>query len=220
MAAISYLSATDLATETIRRRIQQTPLLPGSRIDPAALASEFGLSRTPVRDALTRLQNEGLVEVIPRVGIFVRRIETNEVLEIYAIKEALEPVLAQWATQRGTLSARESFAASIGRLRDLAEAHDVNAYVDLVVERRLELIRMAQAPVIDNILRSIDGRVRTLRAQNLAQKSRIWASLEEHADIAAAVVAGDRDLAYERTKRHVQSARASLIKLLDIPVVV
>jgi DNA-binding GntR family transcriptional regulator len=214
MTGLPSFSASDLATERIRELINTDEMPQGYKINVEELAQEFGVSRTPVRDALGRLEAEGLVHVVPRVGVYVRKIGLTEVLEVYAIKEAVEPVMAQWATERGSQSQREDFYQSARKLADLSVAGDVGEYVSFVVERRLQLMEMAGSTVLTDVFRSIDGRVRLLRFKNLHQPSRIESSLREHQAIARAVRAGDAQLAYDLTQKHVRSARESLARLV------
>lgn len=214
MAGILSFSATDLATERIRELINTDAMPQGTKINVEELARDFGVSRTPVRDALARLEAEGLVSVVPRVGVYVRRIPLTEVFEVYAIKEAVEPIMAEWAVERSTKQERQDFYESSKRLAELAASGDVAAYVDFVVERRQRLMEMARSSVLADVFRSIDGRVRLLRFRNLHQPSRIKASVREHTAIARAVRDGYADLARELTRKHVRSARESLARLL------
>ena len=214
MSGFPSFSASDFATERIRELINSDEMPQGYKINVEELAQEFGVSRTPVRDALGRLEAEGLVQVVPRVGVYVRKIGLTEVLEVYAIKEAVEPVMAQWATERGSRSQREDFYQSAHKLADLAVKGDVRQYVAYVEERRQKLMEMAESTVLTDVFRSIDGRVRLLRFKNLDQPSRIKSSVREHLGIARAVRAGDAPLAHELTQKHVRSARESLARLV------
>jgi DNA-binding GntR family transcriptional regulator len=213
MTGLPSFSASDLATERIRELINTDQMPQGTKINVDELVQDFGVSRTPIRDALGRLEAEGLVQVVPRVGVYVRRISETEVLEVYAVKEAVEPVMALWATQRADASEREDFYESGKKLAGLASG-DVSTYVDFVVERRLKLMEMAQSPVLNDVFRSIDGRVRLLRFRNLHQPSRIRTSVKEHMVIAEAVRDGDARLAFDLTQKHVRSARESLMKIV------
>lgn len=219
MTGIGSFSATDLATERIRELIASGVLPQGSKITIEGLASDLGVSRTPIRDAMGRLQNEGLIRVVPRVGVYVRQIGLAEVLEVYAIKKALEPVMAQWAAERASIRVREDFFQSASKLADLAASEDTTGYIELVVARRQQLLEMSDSQVLAAIFRSIDGRVRLLRTRNLLQPVRMTASAREHMAIARAVRAGDGPTTAERTRRHVQSAMMSISRLVqnDIP---
>lgn len=212
--SINYRSAADLATEDIRNRIHSGQLAWGMRIAIDDLAAQMAISSTPVRDALKRLENEGLVEIIPRVGVYVRVIPTEEVVEVYTIKQSLEPLMARWATLRAGPAEAESFTASIPDLMRLAAEGNVEAYVNLIEERRKAFLDMSRSQVLREIFHTIDGRVRLLRYRNLEQPGRMRKSALEHRAVARAVAAGDADRAAALTADHVRSATESVLKLI------
>lgn len=213
MTVLGSFSATELAAKHIRDLIVSDELRPGAKINLDELAAKLGMSRTPVRDALTRLQNEGLVQIVSRVGVYVREISVDEVLEVYSIKASLEPLMAQWATERSTQSERDAFAESAAKLPALADEGSSEPYIELVIERRLRMIELARSEVLTSIFRLIDERVRLLRARNLSHPERRLASYEEHLAIADAVRRGDAKRAAELTRSHVMSARSALVDL-------
>ena len=212
--SLNYRSAADLATEEIRNRIHSGQLSSRTRVVIDELAADMAISSTPVRDALKRLEAEGLVEIVPRVGVYVRAIPREEVIEVYTIKQTLEPLMARWATLRGTRVEVEGFAASIPQLLALASEGDVDGYVNLIEERRRQLLAMSRSDVLREIFQTIDGRVRLLRYRNLTQPGRMLRSAREHRGVARAVLAGDAERAATLTAEHVASATRSLVKLM------
>jgi DNA-binding GntR family transcriptional regulator len=98
------------AYEELREMLVQGRLEPGTQLVNRKLADEIGMSMTPVREAVTRLASEGLVEHVPGAGAFVRRISRQELAELYDVREALEPVAAAQAAEHAT-------GAEIGELR-------------------------------------------------------------------------------------------------------
>ncbi len=84
--------------EILKDQIINEELAPGERLLDDKLASSFGVSRTPVREALTRLTSEGLVEITPRSGIYVKKLTRKDVEEIYKIRKVLEGLAAREAT--------------------------------------------------------------------------------------------------------------------------
>lgn len=215
MAVIGSYSATDLATRHIRGLIMSAELVPGTKINIEKLATDMGFSRTPVRDALTRLQNEGLVRIVSRVGVYVREISPDEVLEVYSVKESLEPLMASWATERSTPEERRAFYDSLSPLAQHLADGDSAAYTDLVVERRLHMLRLSRSEVLSSIFGLIDQRVRLMRARNLRSPDRLADSFREHTAIAEAFRDGKAELAGELTRSHVRSARRSLLTVID-----
>lgn len=213
MRVLESYSASELATNHIRDLIIHGELKPGQKVSLDEFATALGVSRTPIRDALAQLQLEGLVEIVSRVGVYIREISVEEVLEVYSIKASLEPLMAQWATERSSEAEREAFADSARALPRLAALANGRRYTELVVERRQRMMEMARSEVLSSTFRLIDERIRLLRQRNLSRKERREASFAEHLAIAEAVREGDAARAAIFTREHVLSARSSLIAL-------
>lgn len=208
-------SAAEFAIEHVRHLINSGALAYGEKLVVEELAAQIGTSTTPVRDALQQLKSEGLVEIVPRVGVYVREIPVAEVCEVYAVKQALEPLMVAWATEHGSKAERESFAESSKELLTIAETGNVDAYVDLIEKRRIQLVNMSKSAVLEVIFRSIDGRVRWLRHRNLSTIERMKESALQHMDIASAVLDGDAIRASLLSADHVETATTRLKILLD-----
>lgn len=95
----SSTSFSQLAYETIRKRLLASEFLPDRRISEKALANQLGMSRTPVREAIRRLQNEGLLYQVPRSGTFVVRPDRKKLIEIYEVRMALESMFVRKAAK-------------------------------------------------------------------------------------------------------------------------
>lgn len=211
-------SAKEAVTEAIRDQIHRHALPAGARLQIDKLAAQFGVSRTPVRDSLWQLDAEGLVTVMPRSGVIVREITDEEVLDVYRIKGALEPLMALWAAQRGSEEDRRHFLDSADELGAVAATGDVSRYVELLEGRRAELLAMAGSSPLQATLSVIDGRVRLLRFRNLSQPGRLSRSAIQHQRIAEAIRDGDGEAAYESMRFHMQDAEQSVRRLLKTGV--
>jgi DNA-binding GntR family transcriptional regulator len=209
-----YRSAVEVAADVLRHRIHSGQLQEGATIRIKDLAADIGLSSTPVREALKLLEREGLVRIAPRSGVYVRSISVDEVLQVYAIKQALEPLLVRWAMLRGTGDELATLVAMPDRLAELAREQKLDEYVALVEERLRFLIKMARSDVLATIYQTIDGRTRFMRYQNLAQTGRIRRSVLEHQQMARAIERRDVDLACELTAQFVHSGTQSLLTLI------
>jgi len=210
----TLLSASELATAEIRDLIEAGTLLPGQRIHADELAERLMISRTPIRDALQRLQSEGLVEILPRKGVFVRRISAQEVEDVYRLKGAVEPMAAAWAAERGSDAARSALTAALGRLQDAARDGDVDLAAVCVDEIHTQLFTMAGSEVLLDVYRVVHGRVKLLRRLNMAQPGRLQSSVEQHEQIVGHVVAGRAARAGRQMARHMSDAAESVRKVL------
>lgn len=210
-----FASAKEHCADALRSMLHSGALNSGDRLNLKALSEEFGVSTTPVREAAWQLRTEGLLEVTPRVGIFVRFISDDEVLDIYDIKAALEPLMAQWATERGAESERRRYANGFAALSRAAARSDLAVYVRLIEERRQQLMRIAGSKSLCDTLEVIDGRVRLLRYRNLAQPGSMDASVRQHRLVAEAIGQGEAALAKVRMAEHMTDAGLRIRNLLS-----
>ena len=114
---------------------------PGTALSEVRLAERFNVSRTPVREALKQLQVEGLVDIRPKVGTFVRRISRREVVEMFEVKEALEGLAARLMARRGQVPELEILRANLERSERATQQSDIAAYSALVHEFHETIVR-------------------------------------------------------------------------------
>ena len=215
MASVSaYPSVKDHITAELRGLLYGGTLKVGDRVAIDEIAERFGVSRTPVRDAVFALSQEGLLVIEPRVGVFVRPITNEEVLDVYRIKEALEPLVARLATERSTPQERSDQLQAVKLLEAAAEERNVALYVDLLEQRREMLLAMARSEALGDCLRTIDGRVRFLRSRNLSQIGYLAASAQQHRLIAEAIYSDDSSGAAIAMSLHNRDARRRILALV------
>jgi len=192
--------------------IYSTPDPP--RLDERRLAEELGVSRTPVREALSRLEQEGFVKNIPRRGSFVVRKNKRQVLEVVCVWAALESMAARLATEVAS-------DEEIGRLRSLystfddeeeARAH-INEYSDTNIDFHQSIIAMSQCELIKTMSDSLFLHMRAIRAQALKDidHHRSDQSVIDHMRIIEALEERDAD----RVERLVREHALSLSKHIE-----
>jgi DNA-binding GntR family transcriptional regulator len=108
--------------------------VPGTALSEVRLAEHFDVSRTPVREALKQLQVEGLVEIRPKVGTFVRQVTRREIVEMFEVKEVLEGMAARLMARRGRVPELEVLHANLERSDEATRRDDSAAYATLVHE--------------------------------------------------------------------------------------
>jgi DNA-binding GntR family transcriptional regulator len=200
-------SARDVAVQYLRELIYSGALKADDRVEVQNIAVALGTSRTPVRDAAWQLATEGLIEVQARVGFFVRHISAAEILDIYDIRLALEPLMAASAALRSTESERSAFQKSLSQLQAAQRRARVRDYVLIIEQRRQALLDMSRSRALIETLKGLDGRIRLLRIRNLSLPGVLSASLEQHTAIANAVALGDPRGAFATMRDHMVHAR-------------
>jgi DNA-binding GntR family transcriptional regulator len=200
-AAASYLSKTDMVAALIRELIITGELAAGMQLRQRDLAQRFGVSQTPVREAMRRLESEGLVIGDTHRGFTVVEPDDGPVEENFQIRAALESLGA-------SLAARKIDAAGIAHLQDLNEqmralGDDDPRYAELNREFHFTLYQYARSPLLMSLMRllwaSLHGGPRVLRTH--AESAR------QHDAILDALRAGDADAAAAGTYQHIMGAR-------------
>lgn len=141
--ALRTRSLADHAYEVLRHRLIMLDITPGDPINEAALSTELEVGRTPIREALKRLERDHLVVSYPRRGTFATNVDLTDLSTISEMREALEPIAARRAARNLTPDRRQGFTAAISDLRALGSADDQRT----LMERDLEVHRLIYSSV-------------------------------------------------------------------------
>jgi len=177
---------SDLRTElvSLRRR-------PGEVISEAEIALSYGVSRTPVREAILKLSDEGLLEIFPQSGIFVSRIPIAALPEAIIIRKALEATTAQHAAERATSSQILNLHSILERQREANTAKDGDAFHQADEMFHAAIAEVALYPGIWTLIQQVKVHVDRYRRLTLPQVGRIARTIAEHEAIMAAIEAHD-----------------------------
>ncbi|WP_162300871.1 GntR family transcriptional regulator [Alkalilacustris brevis] len=183
----------------------------GDRLRAEVLASEFGVSRTPVREALSRLQERGLLEMTP-AGLAVTRLTRQHVLELYAAREVLEGSAARYAAQHASPS-------DIATMRDIARAFAESAGDSARTNHLNRMLHNAIYEAAHNryLMTMLDGMNDTLMllpTDTFDVPNRINATMREHEAILAAIEARDPDAAEAAARAHIREALQVRLSLM------
>ena len=205
--------------ERLRQRIFAHELTPGTWIDEQKLAEQYGISRTPLREALKVLASEGLVELKPRRGCYVTEISRQDLDDIFPLMAMLEGRCASEAVSRAA-------PEDIGTLREIHERLELSARegrIDAFFEANQEFHRKIQELSGNRWLLSVIQDLRKVlklsRLHSLSLEGRLQQSLEEHRAIMAAMEAGNPAAAESVMQEHLLSGRSALAKMEHPPKV-
>ena len=185
----------------IKEGIVKRKLLPGTQLKESDLVESLGVSRTPIREALNQLSKEGIIEIFPRRGAFVKNCTKEEVSEILILREVLEGVAARLATSQMSntmVSKLETFFRDCRKgLMDYAEADE---------RFHTEIIRASGSRRLIELVSNLKDSLQMLdmRAVSFRYPERIKSSLAEHRKIIEAFKARDGALAETLTREHFQ----------------
>ncbi len=193
--------------DTLRDQLEQDivtgALRPGARLDEQSLAARFGVSRTPIREALMQLATAGLIILQPRRGAFVASLSLKEIIERFEVMATLEGACGALAARRiGDEERRQLLEAHEACARE-ASGGDADAYY-YANERFHHLIYAASHNgFLIEQARQLHDRLKPYRRLQLRARSRVASSLAEHQGVVEAILAGDGDRAERLLKGHV-----------------
>lgn len=172
------------------------------RLDERQLAQDFGISRTPVREAMAQLEREGFVRSVPRRGVYVVRKTKREVIEMITAWAALESMAARLITQTATdgeiAGLRKMFATfENGKLR----AH-LDEYSDVNIEFHQTIIRLSRNDVLIDLAENLFTHMRMIRRTTIGEQDRADRSIRDHMNIIEALEARATDRAEELVRDH------------------
>jgi DNA-binding GntR family transcriptional regulator len=206
----------------LKEAILSLQLLPGEPVPETEWAERLGMSRTPIREALRRLEYEGLVTSERRRGWFVYSLSLDEIRHIFDVKVALEGFAARLAAERITGEQAARLNRALEEIALATEEQDLDAWHEADQHFHGVLFDAAGNPRLQQIVSGLNDQLHRIRAGHLALKGRMDRSLEEHRAIAEAVLSGDGQAAEEVMRAHLRDLRESVIGVLEdliVPVV-
>lgn len=177
------------------------------RLDERQLSEQFGISRTPLREALARLDQEGLVRIVPRRGIYIVRKSKQEILDMITVWAALESMAARLATKNAT----DEELASLHGLVDVFGVDEVQQrmgeYSDANISFHQAIIGFGGCPLIAKITNGLFFHVRAIRHRAIFENQRVKRSIVDHKEIIAALEARDTERAERLVREHTLKLR-------------
>lgn len=210
------MTAANIIHQHLRDEIVSLRRAPGEMISEKDIAAAHGVSRTPVREALLRLADEGLVDIAPKSGTYVARIPVKALPEAIVARTALEEVTARTAALEATGSEISGLRAILERQAEMAAAEDVAGFHDADEAFHHAIAEAADFPGIWRMVQQIKTQVDRFRVLTLPQPGRMTRVIAEHAAVVDAIAARDADGAAAAMRRHVEGLRASLGEMRNI----
>lgn len=189
----------------LRERIVSVALEPGQSLSETRLGEHYGVSRTPVREALKRLAEDGFVEVVPQVGTFVARIDLRRVRDAHFVRDTLECRIAELASERIDAAGRMRLADNLALQRRAVAAHDGAAFFEADEAMHRLLADIAGHQAAWQVVHAAKSQLDRVRHLSLANRSRSRLRMAEHRTIVERVSAGDARGARDAMHDHLAS---------------
>ena len=209
------LSQAEAAYRQLRDKLIMLEIRPGEPINDGQLAAELGFGRTPVREAIKRLETDHLVISYPRRGTFATTVDFTELADVSEIRELLEPLAARRAAKRASTSMRQEFLDVARKISQMdpgpGESRDLMRY-DLTVHRLI--YRAAANAHLEDTLIRYDNLATRIWCLVLDKVPSVSGHITEHVELLQAIAEGDADKAGKLALHHVESFEETIRKVL------
>jgi DNA-binding GntR family transcriptional regulator len=196
-------STTEQIKWQIEEAINAGKYLPGDALDEVALANQFGVSRTPVREAVLQLSVQGLVKIVPRSGTYVARMSVKELLAVFELLAELEGACAKLAARRMELASRQRLKHIHEKSRVFVESHDPKGYEKANAGFHGLLYEGCLNRYLEEQILLIRRRTKAYRQDHFRMQRRLEKSWSDHGRIVEAILAGDDRAASQAMIDHI-----------------
>ena len=210
------VSVADRVYGEIRAHVAGGQYQPHQRLVEAELGEKYGASRTPVRQALQRLELEGLVTA-SRHGWIVRMHTVHEIHRVYEIRMALEGYASRLAAERATAEALEQIAASHEKLLKTLSPRERNMFVSTHDDLHGSIFRAADNELLHLAIDQYRGHPYNRRIAQTYSEEELQATAQSHSQVVRAICDGDADRAEQLTREHLALARDATVRRIALP---
>ena len=203
-------SASSMIYSDLRAELLSLERRPGEAISEAEIALSYGVSRTPVREAILKLSDEGLLEIFPQSGIIVSRIPVAALPEAILIRKALEETTARLAAERATSSQILALRAILERQREAEAAGDSETFHQADEAFHASIAEIAGHPGIWKLIQQVKVHVDRYRRLTLPQRGRIAQVISEHEVVLTAIETHDAARAGLAMSHHLERLRDNI----------
>lgn len=207
----TYKPLRELVFESLREAIIQGRLKPGERLMELTLAEELGVSRTPVREAIRKLELEGFVVMVPRKGAYVAGITEKDINDVFEVRAALEALAAGLAAERITEEELDELERSLVQLAEASQSGDINAVVEHDTRFHDLIYRASRNQRLMQIVSNLQDQIQRFRLATLSRPGRTRRAVEEHKKIVEAIAERNVELAQQLAREHIENAEANLL---------
>jgi DNA-binding GntR family transcriptional regulator len=196
--------------DELRERIATGDLAPGARLIERDLATQLGVSRVPVREAIRMLEAEGLVRTVPRKGVVVETLSRRDVEELFDVRAALEVMGCRLAAERGTAKGFRELEGLLGQARKAIDAGDPIRIARANAAFHEQITSLSDNRALAAVMEPLRSRMRWL----FAQTDDPGHTVEEHEQLFAAIVSRDAEAAAAAAVEHVEMNRRHVLAML------
>ncbi|MBT3259940.1 MAG: GntR family transcriptional regulator [Deltaproteobacteria bacterium] len=207
----------DQIYDILKRRIVLRQIESGKKINEEDLAKSLGVSRTPIRETLLRLEHEGIVKIIPRRGAFVVSQSKEKVMDLFEVREVLEGLVAQLATKNMNHELLDRLKRCLEKISSGdGDNNRLLKYTPADVEFHATLLEASDNELLKSMMESVNVHLQMVRLRTVALPGRPEQTVKEHYEILAAIEKKNSSLAEKLMRKHVASVRRDALKNMPL----
>ena len=210
----SYKPLRELVFENIRQAIVKGIFAPGERLMEIQLADDLGVSRTPVREAIHKLELEGFVVMIPRRGTYVANLSIKDINDVYEIRISLDVLAAGLAAERIEPEELEELNRLLLEISEAARTGPMDKIVRLDTAFHDVLYKASRNDRLRNIINNLREQITGIRGTSMRYPGRLADTLEEHRALVDSIAARDSERAQAAARIHLENAEHTLLKAM------
>ncbi|KAA9026321.1 GntR family transcriptional regulator [Niallia endozanthoxylica] len=211
----NLISIRERAYLHLKDLILEGELKTGDRLVERELAEKLNISRTPIREALFRLESLGFVKTVPRKGVIVADITEKEILEVFTILSSLEVLAAKLAVQKLDEDTKKRIQASIEKVENYLKDPNSSDYSSLHSELNDLLYRSAKNSKLFDMLSGLSDYIRAFAKTGYRNEGRPEQSMKEHIEIMKAIINQETEMAEYLTKIHIENSKKAYIDAIN-----
>lgn len=200
--------------EELRSRIINFKLLPGVRVSDKEIATELGISRTPVREALIRLAGEGLIQAIPNRGFRVKMFTLKEIEDLYTLRESLEVLAIGLATPKMDENRIREMRSLMQAYPALIEAGDLAGFNAVDETFHDNIAMFSENTLLETTLKNLHGQIRIVRRYDHLRAESFRETYEEHTQILEHMIRGEITDAQHAISRHIAESMKTIMAIV------
>jgi len=211
----TYEPLREVVSAALREAIRNGVLLPGERLMEIQLSEELGVSRTPVREAIRKLDQEGYIVMMPRRGAYVASITIRDINEIFEIRRALESLSSSLAAERISADELETLQRLLVEIGRYIKAKNMEKIVETDIKFHDMLYQASRNERLVGIISNLREQLTRFRTLSMSYPGRLEATLKEHKAMVDAIARGDAEAAKEAALSHMEHSEQTLLDAME-----
>jgi DNA-binding GntR family transcriptional regulator len=208
----SNLSLVNQAYKELKRVILEHQISLGGKLNEGEFAAALGISKTPVREAVNRLEKEGLVEILPQRGAFVVQFSEKDIFELFLIRENLEGLAARLAAERINEENLVKLESYIQGFKEPFAEKEIQRYAKEDFKFHQNIVMLSDSQRLIKLISTLYDHIRMFRLTTIGLSDRMKVSLEEHHLIVEALRVRDAEGSDQRVRQHIRHVREGVME--------